>query len=225
MSDHKQEIPHPQGEVQRKGLFDTIKGHPLIFDAALVIIIAVIAIGVWYIISTENQVYIENSQIMAPIIALSPTQPGLIEKFYVNVGDQVSQGQKLAVVGNETITALTSGIIISTMDEPGQFASPGTPVVQMVDPEQYRVVGTVEEDKGLQYIKPGQKVVFTVDAFPGKQYQGVVETVGQTSVQSDIVFSISDTRQEQNFDVNVLFDTKAYPELKNGMSAKMWVYR
>ena len=206
MSDHKQEIPHPQGEVQRKGLFDTIKGHPLIFDAALVIIIAVIAIGVWYIISTENQVYIENSQIMAPIIALSPTQPGLIEKFYVNVGDQVSQGQKLAVVGNETITALTSGIIISTMDEPGQFASPGTPVVQMVDPEQYRVVGTIEEDKGLQYIKPGQKVVFTVDAFPGKQYQGVVETVGQTSVQSDIVFSISDTRQEQNFDVNVLLN-------------------
>jgi hypothetical protein len=44
-------------------------------------------------------------------------------------------------------------------------------------------------------------------------------------IQSDIVFSISDKREEKEFEVKATFDADAYPELKNGMSAKMWVYK
>ncbi len=53
----------------------------------------------------------------------------------------------------------------------------------------------------------------------------MVEAVAPSSRTGDIVFSISDKRQEQEFEVRVSYDVAAYPELKNGMSAKMWISR
>jgi hypothetical protein len=64
-----------------------------------------------------------------------------------------------------------------------------------------------------------------MDAFPSKQYPGVVDSISPTARSSDIVFSISDKRAEQMFDVKVKYDIYAYPELLNGMSAKMWIYK
>jgi multidrug resistance efflux pump len=83
----------------------------------------------------------------------------------------------------------------------------------------------VQEDKGLSQIKVGQSAIFTVDAFGSKEYSGIVDEISPTSNQGDIVFNISGTRQEQDFDVKVRFDTTQYPELKNGMSAKLWIYK
>jgi hypothetical protein len=83
----------------------------------------------------------------------------------------------------------------------------------------------VQEDKGLADIFPGQHVEFTVDAFPASRYQGGVEKVAPAAREGDIVFSISDKRQEQEFDITVSYDVIACPELKNGMSAKMWIYK
>ena len=54
--------------------------------------------------------------------------------------------------------------------------------------------------------------MFTVDAFPSSQYQGVVEKVAPSSRTGDIVFSISDKRQEQEFEVRVSYDVTAYPD-------------
>ena len=67
--------------------------------------------------------------------------------------------------------------------------------------------------------------MFTVDAYGAKEYHGVVDSVSPTARTSDIVFSISDKREEKQFDVKVKYDIYAYPELKNGMSVKMWIYK
>ena len=95
----------------------------------------------------------------------------------------------------------------------------------MVDPSQLRVVAHVDEDKGLSDIMPGDQATFTVDAFGSKKFTGVVDDVSPTARQQDIVFNISDARQTDQFDVSIRFDTAAYPELKNGMSAKVWIYK
>ena len=65
---------------------------------------------------------------------------------------------------------------------------------------------------------------FTVDAFGAKKYSGVVDEVGSTSHAGDVVFNISDQRQVAQFDVKIRFNSQLYPELKNGMSAKVWIY-
>ena len=70
----------------------------------------------------------------------------------------------------------------------------------------------------------GDPVTFTVDAFGGKEYIATVDEMSPTSNQSEVVFNISDTREVKQFDIKARFDVNAYPELKNGMSARMWIY-
>ena len=207
------------------GFFHQVRKHPLFFDAIFIIAVLVALAGIWYWQDMDSKIFIENAQISAPVISLAPMGMGQIDKFYVDVGDSVSSGQRLALVGDEVITAKTDGMIIWIKNNPGQISGPQDTLIEMIDPRQMRVVGRIPEDKGLKDIHTGQKVVFTVDAFGDKKYEGVVDSIGESARAGDIVFSISDKRQEQQFDVSVLFDTQAYPELKNGMSAKMWVYK
>ncbi len=103
--------------------------------------------------------------------------------------------------------------------------TPTDAVVTTIDPTQLQVVGQLEEDKGLASVQVGDTASFTVDAFGSKQFTGVVSEVSPTANSGDVVFAISDQRQEQDFDVKVKFDTQANPQLKQGMSAKIWVYK
>jgi len=74
-------------------------------------------------------------------------------------------------------------------------------------------------------VSVGQRATFTVDAFGGRVFNGIVDEVSPTSRAGDVVFSISDKRQEQEFNIKVRYDATAYPELKNGMSAKLTIYK
>jgi multidrug resistance efflux pump len=98
-------------------------------------------------------------------------------------------------------------------------------VATMIDPTQLRVVGNLDENKGLDNVVVGDPATFTVDAFGGEQFKGVVDEVAPTSEQSSVVFNISDERPTNQFAVYVRFDPTQYPQLKNGMSAKIWVYK
>jgi multidrug resistance efflux pump len=229
MSDHSvQTREAPQGAHKGIGenpLVSRIKKHPLITEFALLVVIAAVIGGYLYIQDMNNKIFIEKAEISAPIISIGSPASGQIEKIYVEEGDSVSEGQRLALVGNTTIYAETRGVIIWTKDNPGQITGPSDTIVKMIEPGEFRVVGRVQEDKGLADIRPGQRVIFTVDAFGTKQYGGFVDSVAMSARSSDIVFSISDKREPREFEVRALFDPLAYPELKNGMSAKMWIVK
>jgi multidrug resistance efflux pump len=195
----------------------------------LEIVIALITIaliaGVLVYMDISSKISIDASQIYAPTIALAPATPGILERVYVSTGDSVGKGKVVAMIGDQPLTTMTGGIITSVQNTPGQVVSSATPIIEMIDPNQLRVIGHIDEDKGLADIRAGQKVTFTADAFGSKIYEGVVETIGPSARQQDIVFSISDKRQVSQFDITVKFDIDKYPELKNGMSAKMKVYK
>jgi multidrug resistance efflux pump len=212
-------------EGGRKKITDSLKQNPkLVLSLAIFIALAAVG-GAAYLIILQSRVYIEKSEISAPTITLTPLKGGTIDKLYVNVGETVRKNQLLAKVGDETIKAPTAGIIIDTSDTPGQMAGPQTPIVQMIDPRELRVIGRLEEDKGLADVRVGQNVIFTVDAFGSEEFEGVVEEIAPSARQSDVVFSISDKREVREFNIKATFDQKAYPQLKNGMSAEMWVYK
>jgi multidrug resistance efflux pump len=198
---------------------------PLMVAAAIVLVIGG-GIGAAAYLGVESQrVYIEDSTVKAPAIALAPTTDGTLQQVYVSVGDTIAPNTVVAEVGTELIKSTIGGLIISTDTNIGSLVNSGMPVVTMIDPTQMRVDGQLEEDKGLNDVAVGDRAIFTVDAFPGKTYDGVVSEVSPTSQASDVVFQVSDQREEQNFDVYVAFDISKYPELKNGMSAKIWVYK
>ena len=64
-----------------------------------------------------------------------------------------------------------------------------------------------------------------MDAFGSREFEATVDEIAPAARSSDVVFSISDQREEREFDIIAAFDVKAYPELKDGMSAKMWIYK
>lgn len=190
----------------------------------LVVLIAVSAGALYYQISS-HRVSIDKSQISAPSINLSPTTAGSLEEVFVNEGDTVNAYTPVARVGNEIIKTKVAGTIISVNNNIGKIFGAGETVVTMIDPTQLRVIGTIEEDKGLDKIQVGQSATFTVDAFGGKTYQGVVDEIASTANTSSVAFTISDKREEQLFDIKVRFNPDQYPELKNGMSAKITIYK
>ena len=195
------------------------------FQIVSLIIVVALVIGVtayWKISSAS--VYIDKSEIAAPQITLSPTASGIIQRILVNPGDQVNANTVVAQVGNELLKAQTAGIIVSTNNSIGTLANPGQTIVTMIDPSRLRAVGHLDEDKGLSNIHIGEPAIFTVYAFGSKKYNGIVDEVSPTARANDVVFSISDKRATQVFDVKIRFDQSAYPELKNGMSARLWVY-
>jgi multidrug resistance efflux pump len=210
-------------DVSKKGGF--IRNRPFVIAFVSILLIIGLIGGFLYWQDLQTRIYIEKAEIYGPIISLAPRTAGEIDTLYVKEGDQVSEGQNLAKVGGQIVTAKTNGIILWVANTPGQMASNQTVVVKMIDPQSLRIVGHIQEDKGFSSIRVGQKIVFTVDAFDSKEYEGKVETISNSARQSSVVFSISDKREEREFDVTATFDVQASPELKNGMSAKMWIYK
>jgi len=190
----------------------------------LVALVLIICGGIIYFESSSTRVGIDLSQISSPLIALSPTVPGQLEQTYVNAGDFVAANTPVAKVGDEIIKTKIAGEIVEVQQNTGQTLNPGQAAVTMIDPNQLRAVGTIDENKGLSKIQVGQPAEFTVDAFGSQVFQGVVDEVSPTAHAGDVVFNISDNRPTQAFDIKVRFDHNQYPQLKNGMSAKITIF-
>ncbi|MFA6285607.1 MAG: HlyD family secretion protein [Parcubacteria group bacterium] len=201
------------------------KTRRIMIFALIVFVVAASFIGIVYLDAISKRVYVEKSEIDASSIALSSKSGGVLEELYTKTGDEISAGEVVARVGNELVKSKDAGLVISRQDEVGKYFNPGEEIVTMIRPSDLRVVGKLEEDKGLKDVKVGQRVFFEVDAFGTKQYEGVIDEVSPTSRPSDVVFNISDQRQENVFNVKARFNFSEYSELKNGMSAKMWIYK
>jgi multidrug resistance efflux pump len=188
------------------------------------LLVGVIA-GFFYFRVVESRVYDEDGQISAPEAKLAPEKPGALREIYVQEGDIIPENFVVAKVGEELVKSKEAGLVILAEKEIGKTANSADPVVIMINPAELRVVARVEENKGLDRIKVGQRVIFTVDAFGSKQYQGVVDEIGASSREPALAFDISQQRPTREFNVKIRFNVGQYPELKNGMSAKVWIYK
>jgi len=189
----------------------------------LVAVIVFVGTYLFYQINS-GRIFINKSQISSPVITVSPLTMGKVQEMDVKEGQSVLAGDTLAVVGSETLRAQTDGLIISAPDLTGSTVNQATQLVQMIRPVNMRVTGTIDENKGLNKIKVGQVVSFTVDALPGKTFWGYIDEIAPSANAQTFSFSTSSERTTQQFTVYAKFDTGAYPEIKNGMSAKMVVF-
>lgn len=197
---------------------------PKLIVIAAVALIAVFAGAVWYITSSTSKLLIDKSQIQTPVITVSPSMPGKVQEIDVKEGQMVSAGDTLAIVGSETLRAQTDGLITSAPDLTGSTVNQATQLIQMIRPINMRVSGTIDEDKGLNRIKVGQVVSFTVDALPGRTFWGYIDEISPSANTPVFAFSSSTERPTQQFTVYAKFNTAANPDIKNGMSAKMTVF-
>lgn len=195
----------------------------LALAAAIVFLVGGGAASLAYIAAHRSIVFIEKSLVVAPEVPLASTTTGTLKAVYVHVGDTVPPNTVVATVGTELVKSIHGGLVVMVSDNVGKKVTPQDVVAKTIDQSDLRIVGQLEEDKGLSSVHVGQPALFTVDAFGGTEFVGVVDEVSPTSHQGDVVFSISDKRAVQSFDVRVRFDPARDPGFKNGMSAKMWI--
>src|ERR1035437_7440332 len=207
-----------------KNLIAKIK-NPKVLRVILIVIVAALLIGgfVGYQL-LKDRVAVDNSLVQAPIITISPEVPGKIMDLKVYEGEQVKKGDVLAIVGTSSLNAYQDGLIVSTNNAIGSIASGQTAVVQMINFSDMRIAGTLDENKGLDKVKIGQAVSFSVDALPNQTFWGYVDEISPTAKQTQLQFSVSSERPTQQFIVYTRFNAYSYPQIKNGMSAKMTVY-
>src|ERR1035437_6408613 len=129
----------------------------------------------------KNTVSIENSDLEAPIINLTPGAPGVLNALYVKEGDKVEANTQIALVGSQIISTKVGGVVASAPNVLGSYFSPEQTVVSVVNTFEMKVVGKIDETKGLSSLKIGQRATFSVDAFPGKTYEGVVNEISPVS--------------------------------------------
>ncbi len=205
------------------------KKNPLINKGSLqiigiVLLIALLIGGYVFYQQTTGRIYVDKSKIDTPVITVSPTSIGKVQEIDVKEGQTVSAGDTLTVVGSETLRAQTDGLITSAEDLTGSTVNQTTPLIQMIRPVNMRVAGTIDENKGLDQIRVGQVVSFTVDAIPGKTFWGYIDEISPSANTAVFSFSTSTERPTQQFTIYAKFDTAKYPDIKNGMSAKMTIY-
>jgi len=181
--------------------------------------------GLLYWNDQRKYVYTDKADITAPLIALAPQGGGELKRVSVHQGETVDAFQAVARVGDEMISTSVSGIVTEAQGDIGATYRSGQAVVTMIEPKELRVVARIEEDKGIKDVRPGQKAVFTVDAFGSQKFDGTVESVAPTKRAGDVVFNISDKRQMQEFEVKIQYDHAKYPRFQNGMSARVWIVK
>jgi len=207
-----------------KKIIALFKNKKFLKTAGIVLIIVLLVVSYIIFQETTGRILIDNSKIQAPTITISPSQSGNVQEIDVKEGQTVSEGDTLAVVGSDTLRTDTDGLVISASDLTGSMVGPGTALIQMIRPVNLRVVGTIDENKGLNQIHVGQVVSFTVDALSGKKFWGYIDEISPSAVIPTFSFSTSTERSTQQFTVYAKFDTSSYHDIKNGMSAKMTVY-
>ncbi len=207
-----------------KNLFSKLK-NPKVLRVVVAVFVIVFVATITFFLETKNgRVFIEDSLVYAPIITVSPTTPGTLLETDVYENEKVEKGDLLAIVGSEALRANTDGLIVMADTQTGSLTTIASPVIQMIQPENMRIAGTIDENKGLKDIKVGQVASFTVDALPGKTFWGYVDEVSPSAKQTQLSFSISSERPTQQFVVYVKYDSIKYQEIKNGMSAKLTIY-
>jgi HlyD family secretion protein len=133
--------------------------------------------------------------------------------------DQARAAVALAAtqVANTLLVSPLNGVVLSKNIEPGEYVSPGTPVVTVADVAHVWVRAYVNQTD-LGRVRLGQKLAVHTDTFPNKSYEG---TIGFISSEAEFTPKTVQTTKER---VKLVFRIKidldnANDELKPGMPA------
>jgi HlyD family secretion protein len=145
-------------------------------------------------------------------------RPGQVETARAQVSQaEAALATARARLADTRLAAPTDGVVLRKNLEAGATATPGTPILTVVDPQTLWLRGYIGE-VDLGRVRVGQPARITVDAFPGQPFDGRV-----TEIASEAEFTPRNV-QTQKERVNLVFRVKitvANPDgrLKPGMPA------
>jgi RND family efflux transporter MFP subunit len=79
-----------------------------------------------------------------------------------------------------TVTAPIAGEVSARVVSQGEAVNPGDPLVTVVNSTQLELAGQIPVQQAVN-VRPGQRVEFTLDAYPGQRFEGEVVRVEPTA--------------------------------------------
>ncbi len=201
--------------------------------AAMVVTIAAVGFYYWY----ENTYYVttEDARVTGDIVRVTPQISGKLLEFNVEEGQMVNRGQ---ILGRQemvnlpdsnlemaTMRAPIKGIVLKEQANIGEVVTPGQALAMLVNPDELYINANIDETK-IGRIKPGKSVDITIDSYPGKEFSGQVESIGQATAST---FSILPTSSGGNFTkvvqkIPVKIQIKSDEKLLPGISAVVKIH-
>jgi len=83
-------------------------------------------------------------------------------------------------LADRVVRSPIDAIVDQKFVEPGEYVIPGQRLLLLHDPRAVWVEANVKETK-LEHLRPGQSVAVTVDAFPGRVFDGRIERIGSST--------------------------------------------
>ncbi|NTU67883.1 MAG: HlyD family secretion protein [Chlorobiaceae bacterium] len=120
------------------------------------------------------------------------------------------------------ITAPAAGRVSKKAVEPGQYVTPGQQLIAIVGSGELWVVANFKETQ-LEHVRPGQPVTISVDAWPGKEFKGHVESISAgTGARFTLLppdnASGNFVKVAQRVPVKIVFDRRPSEHLAAGMN-------
>ncbi|WP_338777853.1 efflux RND transporter periplasmic adaptor subunit [Metabacillus sp. FJAT-52054] len=153
----------------------------LINFVGIVVILALVAGGVYYYFQQTNYVTTDNAKVAGDLHTIKAPAAGKVSGMNVEEGDEIKKGAEIAKIGaatsTQSIKAPADGTIIKKQMDNDQMAQPGQTIASEVNLSELYITANLKEDK-LQDIEVGDDVDVTVDGDGGTVIEGKVEKIG-----------------------------------------------
>jgi len=164
----------------------------------VVVFVVVIGLGVlgYFIWDVNTFFSTQNAKVTATTVNIVPSAPGKLTRWTVNVGDMVTENEVIGRVENTAyLRSPVKGRVVKSSGVVNQMVSQASVIGVIADTSDMYVQANIEETE-IMKVKEGQKVIVKLDAFPGKNFEGIIKEIDmltQDALGGSISFTTSGT--------------------------------
>ena len=126
-----------------------------------------------YLLSSKTAQVLESTRTMSDLLGDARITQQAAANRMRNLGAGDADIRSIETTGrtqaNLIMRAPLKGVVVKRNVEPGSAVSSGDVIATLADPKQLWFLGNVFE-QDFRFVKPGQKMVLQVEAYPGKEF-------------------------------------------------------
>ena len=172
-----------------------------------------------YLLSSKTARVLESTKTMSDLLGDARITQQAAANRMRNLGAGDADIRSIEATGrtqnNLIMRAPLKGVVVKRNVEPGSAVASGDVIATLADPKQLWFLGNVFE-QDFRFVKPGQKMVLQVEAYPGKEFVAYANYVAPTvDPQTRALFIRADI---ENNDDLLRPDMYASAKLTTGMA-------
>ncbi|WP_160723723.1 HlyD family secretion protein [Bacillus sp. USDA818B3_A] len=158
------------------------KGRLLLINTiGMIVVLALIASGVYFYYQKQNYIKTEDAVVSADISQVVAANSGLLTDWNGKEGKVVSDQEELGKISNGQqalpVDSMSSGTIIKNEAKTNQIVQAGQVLAQTADMDNLYITANIEEND-LNDIEVGDSVDITVDGDSESLFNGKIEEIG-----------------------------------------------